>query len=418
MKLETKCCTKCCKDKNINEFVNRHLSKDGLSSWCKECVKEYNKLNEDKLKILYKNNYEKNKERIKTRQKVNLKKILDQRKDRYHKDSEFRIRNVTRTRIWNALKNDKCSSSLDLLGCTIEEYKIYLEKQFLPEMNWENHGKVWEIDHKISLSSFDLTKTEQHKVAFHYTNTQPLFKTTEIAENFGYIDIIGNRNKEKFNIYDQTIIEILGFIPQVYGYYDLFNSNKTLLIHPNDLDSFKQLFTININNNYGNGELALYWLFKEQNMDFERFGINDLSLDGHPVEVKNYSKTKLIKIGKIPSSQNHNLIELQSIITKINKNYLVSQLNKSIINKIFTKRKRLDRFKSICKEIIQETLIKKIGNNGIIINFKSSELANIYIIDVNKFITDQILNHISFNEGYLHLELEKIFNDEIKQDTN
>jgi hypothetical protein len=33
------------------------------------------------------------------------------------------------------------------------------------------------------------------KKCFNYNNLQPLFKTTQIAESFGYINNIGNRNK-------------------------------------------------------------------------------------------------------------------------------------------------------------------------------------------------------------------------------
>jgi hypothetical protein len=62
-------------------------------------------------------------------------------------------------------------------------------------MNWGNHGVTWEIDHIKACSNFDLTKLEEQKQCFHYTNLQPLFKTTEIAEQYGYINEIGNRNK-------------------------------------------------------------------------------------------------------------------------------------------------------------------------------------------------------------------------------
>jgi len=63
-------------------------------------------------------------------------------------------------------------------------------------MNWSNQGKIWEIDHIIPISKFDLTNQNEQKKAFHYTNTQPLFKTTQIAKQLGYNEI-GNRNKLK-----------------------------------------------------------------------------------------------------------------------------------------------------------------------------------------------------------------------------
>ena len=80
----------------------------------------------------------------------------------------------------------------------IKEVRIYLEQQFKPEMNWENWGKVWELDHKKGCCNFDLTKLEEQKICFHFSNLQPLFKTTQIAKNFGYFNEIGNRNKSKY----------------------------------------------------------------------------------------------------------------------------------------------------------------------------------------------------------------------------
>ena len=94
----------------------------------------------------------------------------------------------------------KPKNSIKYLGCAQEEYKTYLESQFLPEMSWENQGKVWEIDHIKPLSSFSLIDQKQIEQAFHYLNTQPLFKTTEIALSFGYVDQIGNRNKSNKNL--------------------------------------------------------------------------------------------------------------------------------------------------------------------------------------------------------------------------
>jgi hypothetical protein len=89
-------------------------------------------------------------------------------------------------------KTDK----LKYLMINIEDYKKYLEDKFEPGMNWENKGDVWEIDHIIPLSSFNLTVEENLYKAFSYNNTQPLFKTTKIAEKHGSISI-GNKNKHK-----------------------------------------------------------------------------------------------------------------------------------------------------------------------------------------------------------------------------
>lgn len=41
-------------------------------------------------------------------------------------------------------------------------------------MSWDNYGE-WEIDHIIPCDSFDLTKEEEQKRCFHFSNLQPLW---------------------------------------------------------------------------------------------------------------------------------------------------------------------------------------------------------------------------------------------------
>lgn len=91
-------------------------------------------------------------------------------------DPCFKLRMGMRTRIYQALKGfNKSSSVLKLLGCSIEEFKIYIEKQFKKGMNWENHGE-WELDHIFPLAKFNLTRKTHLAKAFHYKNYQPLWK--------------------------------------------------------------------------------------------------------------------------------------------------------------------------------------------------------------------------------------------------
>jgi len=63
---------------------------------------------------------------------------------------------------------------LDLLGCTVEELRAHLEKQFKRGMSWSNYGR-WHIDHIRPCASFDLTDPEQQRICFHYSNLQPLW---------------------------------------------------------------------------------------------------------------------------------------------------------------------------------------------------------------------------------------------------
>jgi len=100
-------------------------------------------------------------------------------KERLGEDINFKLNWLLRGRVMRALKlqlADKAYKTIELLGCSIQKAREYIEKQFTDDMNWENHGKIWEIDHCLPINSFDLAKKEEQKKAFHYTNLQPLIK--------------------------------------------------------------------------------------------------------------------------------------------------------------------------------------------------------------------------------------------------
>ena len=112
----------------------------------------------------------------------NKEKINKQAMQRYYSDINFRLVNVLRARIREAIKNGyKSAKTIELLGCSIEEVKSHLESQFTEGMTWDNHGE-WHIDHIIPCASFDLTDPEQQKKCFHYTNMQPLWASENISK--------------------------------------------------------------------------------------------------------------------------------------------------------------------------------------------------------------------------------------------
>jgi hypothetical protein len=93
-------------------------------------------------------------------------------------DINFRLQQLFRKRINAAIKRDygiKAYKSTELLDCSIANARKYLEGQFRDGMSWENYGKVWEIDHKLPISSFNLVNPKEQKKCFHYSNLQPLF---------------------------------------------------------------------------------------------------------------------------------------------------------------------------------------------------------------------------------------------------
>ena len=101
---------------------------------------------------------------------------------RYKKDVQFRIKENLRTRLSKALtRNAKTGSAIGDLGCSINDFKKYLESKFEPGMSWENYGE-WHIDHIVPLSSFDLTDRRQLLKACNYSNLQPLWAEDNIRK--------------------------------------------------------------------------------------------------------------------------------------------------------------------------------------------------------------------------------------------
>ncbi len=105
--------------------------------------------------------------------------------ERRLRDLQFRLAGNLRSRIRESINNNvKCGSSVVDLGCSITEFKSYIESKWMTGMTWENYGRSgWHLDHIIPLASFDLTDRTQFLKACHYTNYQPLWAIDNIKKS-------------------------------------------------------------------------------------------------------------------------------------------------------------------------------------------------------------------------------------------
>ena len=122
--------------------------------------------------------------------KYHLKQQKKWRKKRYliyKKLPKYRIEASLRNRfrkILKAQKVQKKNHAIQLLGCDINFFKKYVAKKFKPGMSWDNWNLYsWHLDHIRPCSSFDLTKEEEQKRCFHYTNLQPLWATENLKKS-------------------------------------------------------------------------------------------------------------------------------------------------------------------------------------------------------------------------------------------
>lgn len=222
-----KTCSLCKEEKDLELFKKDNRRSDCRSSNCKECMRikglEYHhrtkidrieKINENRRASYYRNKVvenerskkykEDNKEKIKEYNKnylLNNKESLKEKAREYKKRNKEKIKLYSRNYSNDKLKNDiifklrhysrsmirkslngrftKKSKTQDILGCSFEEFKLYLEKYFEDWMTWENRGLYngelnygWDIDHIIPLASA-VTEEDILKLN-HYKNLKPL----------------------------------------------------------------------------------------------------------------------------------------------------------------------------------------------------------------------------------------------------
>lgn len=197
-----KICPKCKETKEFSQFPKSKKEKYGLNPYCRECVHLYYEKNKKRIQQVHKLYTEKNPLKIKQLHtlycKVHKEDLIEKGKlyrkshkkhrklynreydkVRYKNNINYKILRNLKTRFWWALKQSstkKIDRTVNLLGCSIIELKIHLEKQFTSGMTWDNHKMFgWHIDHIKPCSLFDLTDPEQQKECFHYTNLQPLW---------------------------------------------------------------------------------------------------------------------------------------------------------------------------------------------------------------------------------------------------
>lgn len=197
-----KYCYKCQGIKCVSLFSKNKCQKDGLSTMCKECSKEYMSLyyKKNKVSVLktQSNYYKNNKESIDKKNKIytikNIESIRSTRnntlKEKRKNDPLFKLSSNIRTLIrisFNGNGFKKGSKTNTILGCSFDEFKLHIENQFEDWMTWDNYGNIngnisksinisWDFDHIIPLSRAN-NYDELIKLN-HYSNIQPLCSYT------------------------------------------------------------------------------------------------------------------------------------------------------------------------------------------------------------------------------------------------
>jgi hypothetical protein len=171
--------------------------------------KAYQEKNSDKLILKYREYYRKNSKKVKQKSKEYYKKNVEERAEykrnyqqnnkekinkysreyqrkRSKEDVKYKLALRLRGRLKSAVQgNFKKGSAVKMLGCSIDEFKEYIEQQFKPGMTWDNWAHDgWHLDHIIPLlaSEIDLEKHEDQLIVCNWRNYVPMWAGENLSK--------------------------------------------------------------------------------------------------------------------------------------------------------------------------------------------------------------------------------------------
>jgi hypothetical protein len=202
--MNSKICLKCHKEKNVSQFFYYNKKQGKLMPYCKLCDSNRKKKYIDNRPITDKklcskckqekdisnfswvkgrNNYYSSCKSCVAESRRNRRSKINATRRKHRQNPEIRIRDNLQSR-FSTLKNGYRSKTLiKYIGCPYNFLLGWLEFQFYDNMNFDNYGKIWHIDHCIPCNSFDFSKEDQIKKCFHWSNLRPLKAEKNFTKN-------------------------------------------------------------------------------------------------------------------------------------------------------------------------------------------------------------------------------------------
>lgn len=187
-------CVRCRNVKPITQYRKYTKGENSYSCTCKKCLNEMDKV---RKKILRRKRNEtfmvkceqcgeekalKDFAKLKKYYKMKIclacypQFLTDQKTDwcRLERTSNvnYRLKKSLAARLRAVLK--KTDSTMNYIGCNISYLREWFEYNFTPEMNWDNYGSYWSIDHIIPVCKFDLTIEDEKRKCWNWSNLTPV----------------------------------------------------------------------------------------------------------------------------------------------------------------------------------------------------------------------------------------------------
>ena len=189
-----KVCDQCKISKSLNKYRKYTDRENSYSKTCKACLNERDKerkrnLRKKRLETVMvkceKCNEDKPLKEFSKLKKFYKKKIClvcypkfltEQKTEWCRKERQsninYRLKKSLAARLRTVLvKND---TTMNYIGCNIQYLREWFEYNFTEEMNWDNYGSYWSIDHIIPVCKFDLTIEDEKLKCWNWSNLMPV----------------------------------------------------------------------------------------------------------------------------------------------------------------------------------------------------------------------------------------------------
>ena len=187
--MEEKYCSCCDTWKPLEAYHKDKYKWDNLCACCKTCGNARAKKRQRELMQT-----EEGRERLRAQsRKAEKKRRMNGKRNAYKRaykkkrrkeDAAFRTKQIMRARIAQCFSKHgvkKNAKTSEIMGCTPEFLNAHLEKYFIGDMSWKNHGE-WHIDHVVPCVAFGVSLEEQ-KILHWYDNLRPLWKDENLHKS-------------------------------------------------------------------------------------------------------------------------------------------------------------------------------------------------------------------------------------------
>jgi len=196
---QSKRCDKCNIIKPIEKYRKYTTRDNSFSKTCKKCLNEVDKLRKKNLRKKRQEtfmvkcercNVEKALKEFAKLKKFYKKKIcfncypmfLTEKKTEWCRNERksninYRLKKSLAARLRAVLV--KNNTTMNYVGCNIQYLREWFEYNFTSDMNWDNYGSYWSIDHIIPVCKFDLTDETQKLRCWNWSNMVPSINSSK-----------------------------------------------------------------------------------------------------------------------------------------------------------------------------------------------------------------------------------------------